>query len=54
MEELEKGLKELKWFATPYEEQQYKPTRHHPPELPGIKPPTKEYTCRDLWLQLYM
>jgi hypothetical protein len=22
------------------------------PELPGTKPPTKEYTWRDLWLQL--
>jgi len=27
MEELEKGLKELKGFATPQEEQQYQPTR---------------------------
>jgi hypothetical protein len=27
MEELEKGLKELKGFTTPYEEQQYQPTR---------------------------
>jgi hypothetical protein len=27
MEELEKGLKELKGFATPKEEQQYQPTR---------------------------
>jgi hypothetical protein len=29
-EELQKGLKELKWFATPLEEQQYQPTR--PPQ----------------------
>jgi hypothetical protein len=28
MEELEKGLKELKGFATPYVEQQYKLTRN--------------------------
>jgi hypothetical protein len=27
MEELEKELKELKGFATPYDEQQYEPTR---------------------------
>ena len=27
MEELEKGLKELKGFTIPYEEQQYQPTR---------------------------
>jgi hypothetical protein len=32
MEQLEKGLKELKGFATPYEEQQYEPTR--PPRAP--------------------
>uniref|UniRef100_A0A0V1KH67 Uncharacterized protein n=1 Tax=Trichinella nativa TaxID=6335 RepID=A0A0V1KH67_9BILA len=25
-----------------------------PPELPGTKPPTKEYTWRDSWLQLHM
>jgi hypothetical protein len=24
------------------------------PELPGTKPPTKEYTWWDLWLQLHM
>jgi hypothetical protein len=27
MKELEKGLKEVKGFATPQEEQQYQPTR---------------------------
>jgi hypothetical protein len=52
MEELEKGLKELKEFATPQEEQQYQPTRT--PELPGTKPPTKEYTWSDRWLQPHM
>jgi hypothetical protein len=40
MEELEKGLKELKGFVTPEEEQKYQPTR--PPELPGTKPPIKD------------
>jgi hypothetical protein len=54
MEELEKGMKELKGFATPQEEQQYQTTRHPPPELPGTKPPTKEYTWRDPWLQPHM
>jgi hypothetical protein len=43
MEELEKGPKELKVFAAPQEKQQYEPT-NFPPELPGTKPPTKEYT----------
>jgi hypothetical protein len=38
-----------KVFATPEEEQQ-----PEPPELPGTKPPTKEYTWRDSWLQLHM
>jgi len=42
MQELDKGLKEMKEFATPQEEQQYQPTI--PPELPGTKPPTKEDT----------
>ena len=51
-EELGEGLKELKGFATPWEEQQYQPTRS--PNLPGTKPPTKEYACRDPWLQLHM
>ena len=40
MEEVEKGLKELKGFMTPQEEQQYQPTRS--PELPGTKLPTKD------------
>jgi hypothetical protein len=55
MEELGEGLKELKGFATPQKEQKYQPTRcAPPPELPGTKPPTKEYTWRDPWLQLHM
>jgi hypothetical protein len=52
VEELEKGLKLLKRFATPEEEQQYQLTR--PPELPGTKQPTKEYTWRDPLFQLHM
>ena len=48
MEELEKGPKELKRFASPYKEQQCEPTI--PPELPGTKPLAKEYT----WLQPHM
>jgi hypothetical protein len=29
-------------------------TNHTPPELPGTKLPTKEFTWRDPWLQLHM
>ena len=29
-------------------------TNQYPPELPGTKPPTKEYTWRDPWLQPHM
>jgi hypothetical protein len=43
-EELGKGLKELKGFATPQEEQQYQPNRST--ELTRSKPLTKE----DPWL----
>ena len=39
VEELEKGLKELKGFATPQKEQQYEPSST--PRLPGTKLPTK-------------
>jgi hypothetical protein len=49
-----KGLKELKWLATPQEEQHYQPTNPSPSKLSGTKPPTKEYTWRDPWLQLHM
>jgi hypothetical protein len=52
MEELGEGLKELKGFATPYEEQKYQPPP--PQELPRTKTPTKEYTRRDPMLQLHM
>jgi hypothetical protein len=40
MEETEKGLKEMKGFET----YSFQPSIHPlPPELPGTKPPTKEY-----------
>jgi hypothetical protein len=56
MEELGEGLTKLKGFATLFEEQQYQPIipHPHPLELPGTKPPTKEYTWRDPCLQLHM
>ena len=46
MEELEKGLKELKGFATHRKNNNINQPEppHPPPELPGTKPPTKEYT----------
>jgi hypothetical protein len=40
MEKLVIDLKELKWFATLYEEQQGI-NQPNSPELPGTKPPTK-------------
>ena len=52
MEELEKGLKELKGFATHRKNNNI--NQPEPPELPGTKPPTKEYTWRDPWLQPHM
>jgi hypothetical protein len=52
MEKLGEELEELKWFVTPQEKQQYQPSR--PLELPRTKPSTKEYTWRDVWLQLPM
>jgi hypothetical protein len=52
MEKLGQGLKELKVIATPQEEQQYQITGH--PRASRTKPPTKEYTWRDPWLQLHM
>jgi hypothetical protein len=44
MEELEKGLKELRGFTAPWREQQCQQARPTPLELPGSGPPTKEYT----------
>jgi hypothetical protein len=50
MQVLEKGLKEMKRFATHRKNNNI--NQPEPPELPGIKPPTKDYTLRDPWLQL--
>jgi hypothetical protein len=51
MEELEKGLKELKGFAT---HSKYKNIgQPDPQELLGIKPPTKRVHMEDPWLQLH-
>ena len=48
VEELEKGLKELKGFATHRKNNNI--NQPDPPELPGTKPSTMEYTG----LQLHM
>jgi hypothetical protein len=45
VEELGEILKELKWFATPKQEQHI--NQPDSPDLPWMKPPTKEYTWRD-------
>ena len=52
MEELEKGLKELKMFVTHRKNNNIK--HSDLPELLGTKAPTKEYMCRDPLLQLHM
>jgi hypothetical protein len=52
MEELEKGLKELRRFAAPWREQHCQQDRSL--ELPGTGPPTKEYTWRDPWCWPHM
>jgi hypothetical protein len=52
MGELEKGLKELRGFATPCGEQLS--TGQTLPELPGTGPPTKDYTWKDPCLQPQM
>ena len=49
MEELEKGLKDLKGFATHCKNNNI--NQPDTPELSGTKPPTKEYTWRDPWLR---
>ena len=52
MDELEKRPKELKGL------QRHRKNNHMnhpaPPELPGTKPSTIEYTWRDPWLQIHM
>jgi hypothetical protein len=50
MEELKKGLKELRGFAAPQREQQWP----DPLELQGTGTPTKEYTLRYTWLRPHM
>ena len=47
VEELEKGLMELKAFAAHI-------NQPDTPKLPGTKPPIKQYTWTDPWLQLSM
>ena len=55
MEELEKGLKELNGVCNPIGRTTISTNQTSPtPELPGTKPPTKEYTWRNPWLQLHM
>ena len=48
IEELEKGLKELKGLQPQWKDNNINQPK--PPELPGTKPSTKKYT----WLQLHM
>jgi hypothetical protein len=48
IEDLEKGLKELKGFAAYRKNNNI--NQPNSPELPDTKPPTKEYTWRDPWL----
>ena len=52
MDELEKGLKELKGFADHRKNNNI--NQPDLPELPGTKPPTKEHTWMDPWLQPHM
>jgi hypothetical protein len=37
-----------------YGDKEYRDKEDNQPELPGSKPPTREYTWRDPWLHLYM
>jgi len=53
MEELKKGLKELT-HRNPIGRTTLSTSQTPYPELLGTKPPTKEYTQRDPWLQLHM
>jgi hypothetical protein len=52
MEELEKSPEMLKGFEA--HRRNNNMNQPVPPELPGTKPPTKEYICRDPWLQPHM
>jgi hypothetical protein len=52
IEELEKGLKELKGVAAHRKNNIFNQSDAlSSKELPGAKPPTKEYTWRNPWLQ---
>jgi hypothetical protein len=51
MEELEKGLKELKEYAPHRKNNINQPD---PLDLSATKPPTKVYTWSHPWLQLHM
>jgi hypothetical protein len=51
VEDIGEGLKELKEIAT-LQKEQYQ--QNGPPRAPGTKPPTKEYTWREPWLQIHM
>jgi hypothetical protein len=55
-EELKKGLKELNGVCNSIERTTISTNKTPPlsPSLPGTKPPTKEYTWRNPWLQLHM
>jgi hypothetical protein len=52
MEKLAEGLKELKEFSSPIGGKNM--NQPDSLELPGTKPPTKEYTWMDPCLQLHM
>jgi hypothetical protein len=52
MEELEKGLKELKGLQ--HHRKNNNINQPNPLELPGTKPQTKEYTLSDLWLKPHL
>jgi hypothetical protein len=52
MEELEKGLEELRGFAAPWESNSANCSK--PLGLLRTGPPTKDYTWRDLWLRLHI
>ena len=54
IEEMEKGLKELRGFAAPWGEQQCQQATPPLQELPGTGPPTKAYTWSDPWHWLHM
>jgi hypothetical protein len=53
-ERVRERTEELKGFAIYRNNNNIKQSDPTPPELPGTKPPTKEYTWRDPWLQLRM